>query len=112
MPFQFLITFGLLFAAEKSRDYLRWNPFVAALVYVVPAMLLKPVIILLGSLMMHGTVTWSSPGETLSLGNIGHWIVQYVVAVVILCILARYEDTTATWMIMFIGGFIVLEYVL
>lgn len=111
LPLSFLITFGLLFAAEKARDRLRWSPLAAALVYIVPAMMVKPVISIVGMLLVNGTVAWSRVGVEVSIGFAWHWGVQYVFTVALLTLLSRYEDTIAMWMVIFIGGFVVLEYV-
>lgn len=109
LPLSFLITFGLLFAAEKARDRLRWSPFTAALVYIVPAMMLKPIIIIVGMLLVSGMVTWSRVGIEASIGFAWHWGAQYMFTVALLALLSRYEDTIAMWMVIFIGGFVVLE---
>lgn len=112
IPYSFLITFGLLFAAEKARERLSWSPFVVALVYVIPAICLKVAVPVLGMFLVQGTVDWSRAGVNLSIGFVWHWCIQYAITVVLLILLARYEDTIATWMVIFITGFIILEYVL
>ncbi len=112
LPYSFLITFGLLFAAEKARERLSWSPFVAALVYVIPAICLKVAVPVLGMFLVQGTVDWGRAGIDFSIGFGWHWCLQYVLTVVLLALLARYEDTIAAWMIIFITGFIILEYVM
>jgi hypothetical protein len=114
LPIEPLLKFGLLYAAEKTRDSKHWSPFKAALVYLIPLMIfhyfttfIAKVIVDVSSVDFSGIVlspiTWA---EVLM------WLKQYVGAVVVLALLARFEDTIAAWLITFASGFMLLAFVL
>lgn len=114
LPIEPLIKFGFLYAAEKTRDNKHWSPFKAALVYLVPVMIfhyftafIAKVIVDMSSVNFSGValspITWA---------EILMWLKQYVGAVVVLALLARFEDTIVAWLITFASGFILLAFVL
>lgn len=114
LPIEPILKFGLLYAAEKTRDRKRWNIFASGLVYLIPVVatyFLAPAVI--GWLAQLSTGTSSAfflptPGWS----NVVEWVINYFVVVLTLGLLARFEDSIATWLAIFISGFIVLAFVL
>jgi hypothetical protein len=114
LPVDLLVKFGFLYLAEKARDEKRWSLFKSALVYLIPVMLFHYFITVVSKLIVDvSSVDFSGvilpPVSWLDLLA---WVTQYVVAVIILGLLARFEDTIAAWLITFAAGFILLAFVL
>lgn len=114
LPIEPLIKFGFLYLAEKTRDTKRWPVYKSALVYLIPVTIfhyfmpfIARVIVDMSSVNTNNVAMLWLPWQDLLM-----WVKQYVGSVAILALLARFEDTTAAWLITFAGGFMVLAFVL
>lgn len=114
LPVEPLIKFGFLYLAEKTRNENRWSIFKSGLVYLIPVMffhyftaVIAKVIVDASSVDFSGVVL-----PPISWMELFIWIKQYVVVVIVLGLLARFEDTMAAWLITLASGFILLAFVL
>lgn len=114
LPLEPLLTFGFLYAADRLRDRQRWNIFAAGLVFVGLMIALELVFPMIVAFLMTVATTSATPPSLpiVTWRDAGHWMILYVVAVVVLGLLARFEDTLAAWLAIFIAGFAVLAFVI
>lgn len=112
MSFGFLITFACLYIAEQVRVKYRLPFYEAAAMYALPAVLIPVIVGFAAQLIVRSASVSESGPVVFDWSFIAAFFLHYVVACGIFILLDKYEDTIAAWLMVLVGGFLVLEYVI
>lgn len=112
MPFGFLVTFACLYIAEQVRAKYRLPFYKAAAMYALPVVLIPAIVGLAAQVIVRSASVSEVGPILLDWSFVAQLLLQYAVACGVFVLLDRYEDTIAAWLTVFVGGFLILEYVI